>query len=439
MTKSKKTTALIVYYLLLVLLFMSWTDINTVPNGFVRLVFLGAVLFPAYLFENKLIPAVMTLFLGASTHGFTSSYMPAMIYTYTAILPVGLVFFSPDGIRSKVGVIMICVCFLLYVTIVNLISSFEFQDISQALIIALCILCYVDNRNEKYLHLMSCSFMIAAIMLSYSLLSWGATINALVIYGEDGSGFHDVNYSSCVVSLGCIAALVELFKNSKNKLVVVVSIATLAVSVLALALNASRASLLSIVISFAILILTSKTRKTYKILIVAFVVVGIWYLYMNDYFELLMKRIEMDDEGGTGRTEIWSIKLNAFFNESNILQMLFGWGYSGGRGLALSSLKTIGFHNDFLAFLVEYGLVGGLLFLCFYFYPLWQAFKKHNNFLLVNAICGGFFIICFTLEPLAAGRLPYYFFWIYMFWWASIETPSEDNEKQSVTINKRET
>lgn len=160
---------------------------------------------------------------------------------------------------------------------------------------------------------MSCAFMIAAIILSYSLLIWGIDINVDNTYGEERYGFQDINYSACVVSLGCIAALVELFYNSKNKFILIICVATLAISTVALALNASRASFLAILVVFLILSTISKSRLIYKVLIIGLFLVGIWYLYTNDYFALLETRIEMDsDGGGSGRVEIWNIKLDAF-------------------------------------------------------------------------------------------------------------------------------
>lgn len=98
---NSKLKYLLLYYLLLVLLFMSWTDIDSVPGSIERLAFLGAVLAPAYFFDKKLLPAIIVVFLNASTHGFTSSYMPAMMYTYVVILLLGLFLFSPENMKSK--------------------------------------------------------------------------------------------------------------------------------------------------------------------------------------------------------------------------------------------------------------------------------------------------------------------------------------------------
>lgn len=424
-------TILIIYYLLLALVFMSWTNIDSVPGSIMRLAFLAALLAPAYFIENKILPAVMALFLSASTHGFTSSYMPAMMYTYVVILLGGLVLFHSNNLRDKIHDIRFLIIFLIYITLVNTTTTFEFQAISQALIISICILCYIDYEDERMLHIMSCAFMLASIMLSYSLLMWGKDFNSYDYYGEDRYGFQDINYSSCVVSLGCIAALAEIFYNSKNKIIFTISIATLIISIVALTLNASRASLLSIFVSFVILSLMSKTRSSYKILIIGLAAAGLWLLYTNNYFALLERRLEMDSGGGSGRTEIWGIKMDAFFNESNIIQLLFGWGYTEGRDLAMSRLFTTGFHNDFLAFIVEYGIIGGLMFIYVIFYPFLFALKNHNNFICIVAICAGFFIICSTLEPFAAGRVPYYFFWLYMLWWARIKhSDGQDIELQ---------
>ena len=295
---------LILYYLLLVVLFMSWTDVNSVPGSIARLGFLAALLVPAYVLEKRLLPAVIALFLSASTHGYSSSYMPAMMYTYVVLLPIGLIIFRPERLNDKRPIISQFSILLLYVTIINLVTSFEFQGISQALIITVCLLCYVDFRDENSLHLMSCAFMIASIMLSYNLIRFGGILNSFTMFNEERTGFQDINYSACVVSLGCMAAIVELFKNVKNKYILILSIVTLVISVWALSMNASRASLLSIAVTFTIMAVSSKTRMVYRALIVVTVLYGVWYLYTNDYFALLEKRIEMDSGGGSGRTDI---------------------------------------------------------------------------------------------------------------------------------------
>lgn len=424
-----KNSFFVVYYLLLVMLFMSWTDFHSVPGAIVRLLYLAALLVPVYFFNKRMLPAVMALFLSISTHGFTSSYMPAMMYTYVVLMPIGLVFFKPLSFADKKDVLRLLFILFLYITVVNFLTSFEFHGISEALIIALCMLCYIDMRDEDLLHIMSGSFMIASLALSFSFLVWGDQVGSVMMYEEERAGFHDINYSSCVVSLGCIAAVIELFNKSKNKLFFILCVATLALSFVALLLNASRASLLSVALVFVLMAFTSKTRVIYKLIIVAVVAYGLWFLYTNEFFAILEKRMEMESGGGSGRFDIWRIKFHAFFNESNFLQLLFGWGYTDGRNLEISKLRTLGFHNDYLAFLVEYGIIGGIMFMYMFFYPLWYSFKKRNNFYLVGAISAGLFVICFTLEPFAAGRIPFFFFWIYMMWWAKIKLPAAAHPK----------
>lgn len=415
-----------IYYLLLAVLFMSWHSVDTVPGGAMRLGFLAALVIPPYFFEKKILPAVMALFLCASTHGYTTSYMPAMMYTYVVLLPIGLALFRPNRIYEKVDVSRQFMTMLVFVTLINIATSIEFQAISEALIITMCLLCYIDYSDEKNLHLMSCVFMSVSIMLSYNLIEYGGIINSITMFNEERTGFQDINYSGCVVSLGCMAAIVELFKNSKNKIILVLCVATLIISIIALALNASRASLLSIAVVFVILSTTSKTKFIYRALVIIAVIYGLWYMYNNDYFALLEKRIEMDEgRGGTGRVQIWKIKLNGFIEDSNFFQYLIGWGYTDGRELGMGQIKTYGFHNDYLAFLVEYGIIGAVLFFRLYFYPLWNAFKKKKNLVVVTALTCGLMVICFTLEPFAAGRVPYYFFWFYILWWAMLKPKAQ--------------
>lgn len=97
------------------------------------------------------------------------------------------------------------------------------------------------------------------------------------------------------------------------------------------------------------------------------------FLYNNDYFEIIEMRMENESGGGSGRLTIWENKLNAFNNEINPLRWIFGNGYEGGYALGYINYNGgagRGFHNDYLAHLCDYGIVGLCLFLSVMISPL---------------------------------------------------------------------
>ena len=105
------------------------------------------------------------------------------------------------------------------------------------------------------------------------------------------------------------------------------------------------------------------------------------------------------------------IKLKYFFDNSSLLQFIFGLGYDGGLRAGFSYERA--FHNDFIAFLVEYGLIGFILFVTLIFYPIKRVLLKDKAVLG----CVVFIIVnCMTLEPFSLGMFIYYFFLLYIYY-----------------------
>ena len=410
---------IIFYYLLLLALFLSWQDPVSLPGPVMRIAYLVAFIVPVYFLDKKLLPIIVALFLTLTTHGYSTSYMPAVLTTYIITLGAGLLVLRQPLRETPAAkkIIIILIMMLIYVTVRNLFDANESFQITNALLLTIIILYYVDFSDRTQLHELSNAFAAAALILSVLLL-----INRGVYVSEYGTfervGFNDINYSACVVSLGVVVSMVELFSrdNSKNKgdaISKVLYISTIIVSLFALALNASRGSLLSIAVPFVVLLFFSKANGMYKFLGLALIVALIVYMYNNSYFELLEARIMEEDGTGTHRTEIWINKLEAFA-ACNPIEWLFRLGYQGGRNLAIDKIIVPAFHNDFLAMLVEYGFIGFITFIYFLTKPLRILRSYKSKLPGTLAMFLGLSIICFTLEPFAAGRLPYYMFMIYL-------------------------
>lgn len=85
-------------------------------------------------------------------------------------------------------------------------------------------------------------------------------------------------------------------------------------------------------------------------------------------------------------------------------------GQQGARALAFGSSVSRAFHNDFIAFLCEYGFWGLMLFIKWLYYPIQKA---KDNKMVVLAVVGYIAACGLTLEPVTAGRFTYYVFWLY--------------------------
>lgn len=98
--------------------------------------------------------------------------------------------------------------------------------------------------------------------------------------------------------------------------------------------------------------------------------------YLYKYFlsnDFLISRLSKIEEGGSGRDIIYSNLLKAWYNSDNILNFIFGYGFS-------STLKFSGTghfaHNDWLELLTNFGILGISLYLIIFFGLLEIAFRK---------------------------------------------------------------
>lgn len=96
----------------------------------------------------------------------------------------------------------------------------------------------------------------------------------------------------------------------------------------------------------------------FAIAIVYYVVMRMVGAYDLNIFDRMEK---LEDDGGSGRADRWGIIINAYSNNSNFFQLLFGHG----KG---SVIKLVGghAHNDFFEFLYEYGLFAFIFYVAFY-------------------------------------------------------------------------
>ena len=117
--------------------------------------------------------------------------------------------------------------------------------------------------------------------------------------------------------------------------------------------------------------------------------------------------MEFDEgHGGTGRTDIWAIKLQSYC-QLGFLDQLLGIGYQNGMRLGFGYAR--GFHNDYIAFLVEYGILGLIAYIGF----MISFLMKAKNFWTVFSIVIYVVTTGATLEPISGGMLVYFCFLFY--------------------------
>lgn len=397
---------------------LSRKDAVSEPPMVLRLAFMGAVVFPAVFYKNISYPAIITLFYTLASQGFAYSYMPYTYSIYVGVTLVVVLLFNKIKIEKLSNIPKFLLFFTFYILAVDLITSVNnveanvFQNVFYNFFTVILFLIIIAKDKENALTQLPLSFAVITIVLSYLFLANRNQFITDYSGGLERSGWTDANYFGTIIGIGTTISIMKLFSKEWKNLNIglkLVYITAIAISLPTLLLNASRGAMLSVVCAFVFLSMFSKIKLWQKIGIVLVGLVGVLYLYNNQYFDLLLYRIENDSGGGSGRTEIWETKLEAF-SQGNILQLLFGNGYYGGMTI---TGRYQGFHNDFVGFLVEYGILGLCLLLYMLYYPIRLFFKRRiiQPDVIVIVI---YLVTCFiTLEPFGLALLPYYSFYMY--------------------------
>lgn len=423
----------VIYYLLLVVV-LQMQQSEVMPSTVIRLAYIAAVMWPLYSVKKDALPIVIGLFFTITNYNFSYSYMPYEVYQYDALIAIGLIFGYNKNSHTKLAFPLFLWLWFVLITFIDVVTEFRIYYISYSILGIALLWPYLKFGEEKQLQLMSYGIIVTSVVLSLSFIIFGK--NYVVAYygggGFDREGWTDPNYFGCAAGMGIVASGIELLRK-KNYLITQLALSFSVVVILAcLATNASRGAILSVALSGFFLISLTKTKTIYKVLAAILIVVAIFFLDQYGYFDLLKFRIENDSNGGSGRTTIWANKLNQFFEEANIFNYLLGIGQEGGRSLALNTGISTGFHNDFVAFFCEYGVIGLVLYLKWLLYPI--KVSTQNKGLVISIVI--YIAACsFTLEPITAGRFTYFIFWIYAVMIAMCQNNNEIyNEKETLPI-----
>lgn len=406
------STFVYIYYSALLLVLTSWRSLTTAPPSIYRLVFFAAVLIPVIVHHKTWFAAIITLFVTVTEYGFSYSFMPTMYYYYALAAIIGALSFKSEFKTYHRGLIG----FLMYVLIVDLLFCFRLENLSYCLFILICFYVGLNRKNAKEIssHL-SLVFAISTLVLSLFFIFMRDQF--AVAYGDYGStlersGWTDPNYFGMIVGMGVTTATIEILRKRVSVWFRILYIGIIILAMPVLVLNASRGALLAVGAMGIVAIFMSKQKLYIKVGIVILIIGFLVYLLNNNYFELLEYRLAQDDGSGSGRIDIWKHKIDVFYSDGNIINYLFGMGNWEAYNLGYSHVQ--GFHNDFVAILVGYGMIGFSI----YMYLLASPFMSIRNkkvvgiWTLVATVYLAFTGL--TLEPLDQGRLPFWGFYFYV-------------------------
>lgn len=406
---------IICYYAVLMLVMMSWTDYNSFPSMILRIVFLIAVMVPGFFDKDCVLPAAITCFWGVAINGYAYSYMPTQVYLYVGLLLVSMVIINRYDKKSMMfRGYLLPVCLFLFVTLRNLIQTTSIEEITWGLLIFILFPYFIPDKGNDNEKKMSWAFMVMTIVLSF----YSLTTQELFAAGAAGaiaerSAWTDPNYLSMIVGMGAVIGFRNILRiRNIDRFTAVLSLTSFFMAVPAMLLLVSRGGLLCLCGGIAVLILFSKIKTSYKIGMIAFIVIFVIILYTNDFFTMLEERLN-GEATGSNNERVWILqnRLTAF-SKGSPFYWLVGYGLQDGLKLGLPF--PMGSHNDYVAFLAEYGVIGLVMFLGMLSLPFYNM--KHGTKVLGEVCAYTFYLLLasLTLEPFAFGRWVYYVFLLFI-------------------------
>lgn len=409
-----KLLSLFTYYAVLLYAIIVMDNMEA-PSIILRVAYLLLFSLPILFICPQHFPAMLIAYMSVGTNHFAFTYFPYDVNYYPVLVALGIVFIKQKHIKARPPLFL--VLFSVLVFFVDFFIDYQVVHAFYGFLTLLLLLCYLneyDNSQKEFFANLLCVMGIAISYIYLSNYKEFLTIYVGVDSGVERGGWSDPNYLACTIGMGVMAALIQLLTNVGAKLYLrVFWITSIIVSIIAMVLIASRGALLSVSVGAIIFIIHSNTSKWVKVGFIVSMVVFVICLLNSSYIELLQYRLETESgDGGNGRFAIWEFKLSAFLTQGNFMNFLFGYGYKGALYLGHRGYWAI--HNDFVALLCDYGVVGLCMFSYMFYYPIKSSSPENRvtviTLLLYLVIC------CCSLEPFSAGRLPFYGFYLFIFY-----------------------
>ena len=402
----REQLAVLTYYLVLLLIAMSWTERAQIePNTMFRMLFTALFALPLFKYRH-LAPAVLAVFMtirlySVSPYGYLPSDLRFSFYLTLLLLFFEIVpqIYSGRGNLifrgSSKGLIALLLIVILS-NVVNLNTNYSF-----AFILASTIMLVIFVRTRYEIQILEISFMVITLCLSsYGFIFRDDFVIKQYINKDiiQRAYWHDPNYLGSVLTIGVVVSFYYYMNRVKDKVVYRISYLVISImGYIVLGLLASRGAFLAAIVP-TLYILYKKTNSIKNLVfVVLFVGITVATFSNTDYFAGLFRRFDSSDATGSNRTVIWELSLNKFL-QSDMPMLVLGGGTDYCNVLVGKSMGMVSYspHNNFLAILYDYGIVGLIAFL--YIFYSWLT-KNFNNVLAVSLILC-FSIICFTLVPL---------------------------------------
>lgn len=400
------------YYLFLLLILVTWTNSESLPPMPLRITFMCAVILPLWIKKSFLLPEIFFTYVVISASSFAVSYMPVDgFYVLITIILSIIILGKRKGIHLKIPITFKMLC-LLAIFMDSFFSSDKLLALNW-LVIIIVAETFFFVEDYRQLRVLAFSFAVISLVLSLEFIFMGnyfiTDVNTL--YGSiDRKGWTDPNYFGSILGFGIFTSIVELITNNfTSKKIRIFYFITILVSLYTLFGTASRGAVIALTCSSLILLFIYPLRNPFRFGIIAMGIFVLFIMYKLHMLDLLILRFLSDEGDAGGRSEIWIPRINAFLNDCNPIQWMFGLGTDAAMRLGTS--KYIGFHNDYLAVLVKYGFVG---FSCLLGLLLKPVLSSIINKGIVAAGIVYISLCMFSIEPFTGGQWGCLYFYLYI-------------------------
>ena len=210
----------IVYYVILLLVLVSWTNVNSLPPLIFRLMYLTAVVVPLWINRNKFTPEILFAFVIISGSSFAVSYMPVDGMYISIVLLFTYIFSRPYVDRLQMPASFVILALLaLFVDLFN----FENTIFSYKLFAVILASLFISKSDEDTLKFVTITIILISLVLGLEFITMGNKFISSVstIDGElERKGWTDPNYFGAVIGYGVIASFISLLEwpNMKKRL-----------------------------------------------------------------------------------------------------------------------------------------------------------------------------------------------------------------------------
>jgi hypothetical protein len=365
----------------------------------------------AIYFENLLIPILLLIVL---LYQPTQVSRPNIFYGIFFIYILAITFINGLSItNSYSGGIYLFVVLLIY-------SSHLFSNSNYAIKIVFLIWLVTLGIGLNFLIFGESPFSVSNINSEERnmVLDMGSTFG-----GSSSSRFYDLNYFSSGQAFGALLSMLFLIyrkyiiNNIKlpyeikrfifGKFFTFTLLAIIGIQLWLMVRGLSRGGLLVFLVGILTLVYILKKSKY---ILYGGLLVLLLYWVMNEVgiTDLFMERITKDETGTSGRDFIWLGMLTSAYKNGGVLQIIFGQGIDwpwwdfwpdNTWGTAVSS------HNQWLTLLINFGIVGLILFIIPLIKGVVNSFNNPNPINNIRIVLFfSFFAMTLSLEPLVYTR-----------------------------------